>query len=195
MLDINDLEFIKIVTMGIPLDDLEMRLRPGESSTEGFLGKDEKLLEVVHADWQVVERFGLTHQIIAQSLVKAIKRDKEELPNPQYQFYNGGFTCGYQSCPWCGVGRGTSILLIHRKEEDNALVSAAHSRAMGMKREFYEKCKIGHLYGVNTGDKVAVFSELHTHLIDKHYFFEGRESPWRADPELLIRALGLAKKN
>jgi len=40
-------------------------------------------------------------------------------------------------------------------------------------------------------DKLNIVTELHPHLIQGHYFFEGRKSPYRADPALLIHALNL----
>jgi len=48
----------------------------------------------------------------------------------------------------------------------------------------------------NTGDltqRVVVVTELHPHLIGEHYFFEGKQSPYRADPRVLIPALNLVR--
>jgi hypothetical protein len=53
-----------------PVADLEADMRPGRLSTAGFLGKDERLLEVLAADNRyVVEELGLTHQQLARHLL------------------------------------------------------------------------------------------------------------------------------
>src|SRR5208282_2000784 len=49
---------------------LEDDMRPGGLSTAGFLGKDERLLDVLAADNRyVVDDLGLTHQQIARHLL------------------------------------------------------------------------------------------------------------------------------
>ncbi|MEK6949306.1 MAG: hypothetical protein AABX34_03730 [Nanoarchaeota archaeon] len=91
---INDPEFIAMVEKGVPLERLLRRLWPaldddGEwnewtrkftredydkdsLSGYGFLGKSENLLECIHSDWQVVERYGTTHAAISEALEKVI---------------------------------------------------------------------------------------------------------------------------
>ena len=96
MLDRNDPQFLTLITRGIPLERLEHRLSPGGSradnskvetdsfwdySEKGFLGTDESLLDVVSADWALVEKYGTTHQEIAKLLSEAVKR--YSLPNPE----------------------------------------------------------------------------------------------------------------
>jgi hypothetical protein len=54
---------------GISIGSLETSMRPGALSTKGFLGKNEKLLDVMAADNRfVVEENGLTHQELARHL-------------------------------------------------------------------------------------------------------------------------------
>jgi hypothetical protein len=54
---------------GRPVAELEEDMRPGRLSTAGFLGKDERLLDVLAADNRyVVEELGLTHQELARHL-------------------------------------------------------------------------------------------------------------------------------
>ena len=54
---------------GIAIRTLEAEMRPGRASTKGFLGKDEKLLDVLAADNRyVVEGKGLSHQELAHHL-------------------------------------------------------------------------------------------------------------------------------
>jgi hypothetical protein len=55
---------------GRPVADLEEDMRPGALSTAGFLGKDERLPDVLAADNRyVVDELGLTHQQLARPLL------------------------------------------------------------------------------------------------------------------------------
>src|SRR5262245_44204315 len=52
---------------GQPVAQLERTMRPGRLSTAGFLGKNERLLDVLAADNRtVVDDMGLTHQQLAR---------------------------------------------------------------------------------------------------------------------------------
>ena len=54
---------------GLPIAKLEKSMRPGALSEKGFLGKDERLLDVLAEDNRfVVEKSGLTHQELARHL-------------------------------------------------------------------------------------------------------------------------------
>src|SRR5271157_283106 len=54
---------------GLLIRTLEAEMRPGAASTKGFLGKKEKLLDVMAADNRyVVDDKGLTHQELARHL-------------------------------------------------------------------------------------------------------------------------------
>ena len=54
---------------GKSIADLEKVMRPGAASKAGFLGRDEKLLEVMATDNQyVVDKLGSTHQDLAKHL-------------------------------------------------------------------------------------------------------------------------------
>src|SRR5262245_11966021 len=54
---------------GRSIADLEKDMRPGAKSKSGFLGEDEKLLDVLAADNKyVVDEKGLTHQELAKHL-------------------------------------------------------------------------------------------------------------------------------
>lgn len=173
MLDRNDPQFIKLITRSIPLERLEHRLSPGGSQAEssgvedsfwdyseqGFLGVDESLLDIVHADWSVVEKYGTTHREIAELLTTAIK--KYEVPNSEYTIKFIASSDGLQSCPWeCKSQYSGNIIMVNHNLHQKSLI---------------------------------VVTELHPHLISEHYFFEGRKTIYRADPEILIPALNLIR--
>jgi hypothetical protein len=53
----------------LSIEALEKSMRPGELSVAGFLGKDERLLDIMAEDNRyVVEKRGLTHQELARHL-------------------------------------------------------------------------------------------------------------------------------
>lgn len=92
--EINDPRFAALVEKGVPLERLLRRLWPAldeddewnewtreftredydkdSLSAMGFLEKGENLLERIHSDWQVVERYGTTHAAISEALEKVI---------------------------------------------------------------------------------------------------------------------------
>jgi hypothetical protein len=227
MFKLNDQKFRKLIEHGIQLRELELRLQPelglkgyekevsahggfGDYSREGFLGRNESLLEIVHADWGVVEKYGTTHQEIAKALADAIR--KTRVPNKDYKIEHQVAMGGLQECPWeCNgmYAKGNGMILIYhaKKTSQQDLMAIAYAVMMGGKAEKIQE-GLGHgkagkmlskfLASIpqdigDLTDRVAVVTELHPHLIGEHYFFEGRESPYRADPRVLIEALDLAK--
>lgn len=124
MHEIDDSRFAVLVGNGIPIDRLERRLRPdlgivdweedrqahdnfGDYSKVGFLGEDERLLEVVYEDWKTIEGSGTTHGAIATRL-EALYKGDETVLHSDYEYLKPRiFTAGYQSCPWeCGDAYG-----------------------------------------------------------------------------------------
>jgi hypothetical protein len=210
MLEIDNLGLKELVEHGIPLEILEARLRPlGDSSDrvkelrrndsfadfsfDGFLGAGESLLEVVHSDWLVVEQFDTGHKEIAEALERAIEAKK--MPNRKYRLRLAMVTCGGQACPWGCQGqykRASMAFIIYDKEYRKDIptmqdlfytgtIAPDAAREASLARRVLE-------------NKMAVVTEIHPHLIGEHYFFEGRESPYRADPRVLIEALGMTMR-
>ena len=105
------------------------------------------------------------------------------LPNPNYRLmYPGISTGGCQPCPWdCRGVVGNGMHFIIRKDKEREV----------MKIMSYLDGKRSMDYDGRFNDSVAVFTELHPHLYREHYFFEGRMTPFRTDPQLLIDAFCL----
>lgn len=181
----------------------------GDYSDQGFLGVYENLLDVVHEDWMVVEGYGTTHKEIAESLTKAINTQK--MPNSKYAIQHRIASGGLQTCPWECDGkyqRGNGIILIYNVQKTSREDLLAASLA-GMLNDRLSKKMKEELAGENEmlarilrnipenkdafADRVAVVTELHPHLIGEHYFFEGKQSRYRANPEVLMHALDLAR--
>jgi len=118
---------------------------------------------------------------------------KNTLPNSNYVLQIIGGDGGSQICPWgCSEGYGGSTMVIYDQtkiSEQQAMMAAAATMAVKAPATaalFKDQIKIV--------PEVAIVNKLYTHLIGKHYFFEGKGSPYRADPEVLINALGLNKR-
>ncbi|MBT5022744.1 hypothetical protein HOK51_05770 [Candidatus Woesearchaeota archaeon] len=213
---INDPNFIKLVEKEIPLDRLEQRLRPKlgledsdaeykahdnyrDFSGEGFLGKDESLLEVIHSDWQILSKYKTTHAEIANALEKVVAGDYAL--HPDYEFRDDGMaSLGTQGCPWyCGVnGQNTGVItkknLTDDEEQEAIFIQLPLLLGKNSKEDYKEIIKIKQdiKKRLKSGPTIyAPITDLLPHLIRDHYFFEGKDVPYRADPEFLIKALNL----
>lgn len=155
----------KLATInGVAVADLEKAMRPGKDSTAGFLGKDEKLLDVLAADNDyVVGELGLTHQDIARPLrlLAAIgEREEGEFT------YRGArlkvkryYTRGYQDSPF--------------KDGTKASSEAA-------------------IVNLDTGKEVR-YSLLVPDMIERYGFYEGKGTSYRVDPRKVIEVLPFLK--
>ncbi len=78
-------------TAGQPVRELEEAMRPGRLSTAGFLGKKERLLDVLAADNRyVVDELGLTHQQLARPLlVLGAVAARDAVQGPKEVVYEG----------------------------------------------------------------------------------------------------------
>lgn len=199
--------------LGLDDRDAEIKEHDGYSdySQEGFLGADENLPDVVQEDWEVVERYGATHGEIAEALNRAIFA--EEMPNPEYKIEHLSESLGFQGCPWeCKdkYNKGNGIILIYNiqktSEEDLEAIRFASIIGYGGVNKIQENlegeddellaCFLESIPESRNDltDRIAVVTEIHPHLIGRHYFFEGKHSLYRADPRLLIPALNLVKQ-
>lgn len=174
------------IEQGIPIEILERRLRPNSLSEAGFIGANESLLEIVRADFQIVERYATTYSEIAKALRSVIATGS--VPNLDYEYITdfGGVrtaSLGSQFCPWkCDDARGNTVAVILRKGSPDEQRELA-----GLMLDDYAP------EGSVPRQEIffAPVNTLLPHLIESHYFFEGKGSPYRADPEFLIRALNL----
>jgi hypothetical protein len=124
---LNNPDFVKEITRGIPLADLTRSLRPGKASGAGFVGESEDWLDTVRQDYLTVESLGTTHGAIASGLeglfsrwhemlragrATGMARDFDEMemkgwgakfdmPNPDYVYISPtAQNPGDQHCPW-----------------------------------------------------------------------------------------------
>lgn len=230
MYKIDDPKFIELIEKGVTFDRLERRLRPGKTyqeltqdpdfgdlSREGFIGKNERLLEIVHEDWKTVEQYGTTHAQIADALDVLFAGNYQVNPDYEYIAPQVG-TAGNQSCPWSCKAAGQNKGVIQRKDLTEQQQFIAQISQMGNVYETLERnLKMCEKYdGKDSSSALEAkkmledykseraftkktvlyvpLTGLLPHLIKEHYFFEGKQTCYRADPEFLIKALNLAKQ-
>jgi hypothetical protein len=176
----NDTALIRNLTeiSGRTIAALEKDMRPGAKSEVGsrlgFLGKDEKLLDILAEDNDyVLGKLGLTHQELAKHLhiVGAIA-EKHAKPADKE-----GFTFQYH-------GRRYNVKFA-------VFRGIQHS-------PFYDDTKTNSeadVTNLTTGAKLK-YSRLVPHMIERYGFYEGKGTPYRVDPRDIVMAFDflVAKK-
>jgi hypothetical protein len=146
---------------GRPLADLEDDMRPGALSTAGFLGKDERLLDVLAADNRyVVTELGLTHQQLARPLL----------------------VLGAVAAK--GAVRGPKEVTYHGRRFK---VRAALSRGF-VKSPFRDgartNCEVM-VENLGSGKKLT-YSLLVPQMIERYGFYEGKGTRYRVEPRAIL---------
>jgi len=173
----NSTELIKSLReiAGRSIADLEADMRPGakveHGSDTGFLGKDEKLLDVLAQDNAlVVDQHGLTHQQIARHLhaLGAIADHLETQHKPTEFRYHGRryrvqvqHTRGFQLSPFLDGTKSGSNAQITNLDNDQSL----H-------------------YGL-----------LVPFMIERYGFYEGEGTEYRLDPQQALAVLDFLPKS
>lgn len=153
---------------------IEASMRPGKLSEGGFLGKDEKLVDVLRADNETVMRLGLTHEKIADRIeyfINAVNtaqgfQGEGKLVDGKY-LVGGKAYRGFQECPWGDTDTGM----------------------IGGKFMAYS-CFDLYVRNQEIGEQLNFPGGI-VHLIREHHFYEGRQSPYRVDPEKAVRVLDI----
>ncbi len=144
------------------LTELESILRPRGCSTEGFMGKDERLVEIIVKDYFTLKRLGLTYNYIANRLDELFDINGGEIGDFKFCF---DMTCGVQYCPWPDTETCKESILY---------VMPRNGKPHFKREEFLKNKRDG---------KLKIISGLLPHLIRDHYFFEGLKTNYRVDPE------------
>ena len=146
---------------GQPVAELEESMRPGRLSTAGFLGKKERLLDVLAADNRtVVEDLGLTHRQLAQPLrVLGAVAARDAVKEPKEVTYQG------------------------RKFRIRATVfKATVSSPFDDGTETNCEATVENL---DTGKKLT-YSLLVPEMIERYGFYEGQGTRFRVDPRTVV---------
>ena len=181
--------------------ELELKMKPGALSKQGFLGRDECLHEVLHSDKVTLLSFNLSYQQIADGLeallrkaldqrIYIMKTSPEELRSRDI-----GIPDLYQ--PGKNLPFSTDT---PPKTSQGYLVGEHHQVFLNIYRGMQEcpwQCgnvEWGYfdflLLNLQTGRQITGPGMI-VHLIREHLFFEGFASPYRVDPWAAADVLGL----
>ncbi len=151
---------------GKSIAELEKEMRPGASSTAGFLGAEESLLTILEEDNQfVVDERKVTHQEIALHL-HVLGALGQKYPEQEFLYHGQRFKVkvnlsrGFQDSPF---GDGTKT---------NAYANVEN---------------------VTNGNKIS-YSLLVPHMIERYGFYEGNGTEYRLNPEYVLVVLTFLKK-
>jgi hypothetical protein len=162
----NDTALIRKLTEinGISIAALEKIMRPGASSSAGFLGKDEKLLDVLAADNDLVlKELGSTHQELARHL-HALGALGETSDGKAAQFTYQGHKFKVKVIAY--RGHMASPFKDGTKTNKNAFVE-----------------------NLDNGKKLEM-SLLVPDMIERYGFYEGKGTSYRVDPRQAVAVLG-----
>jgi hypothetical protein len=149
---------------GKTIAELERSMRPGALSRAGFLGKDEKLLDVLAADNEyVVDKLGLTHQELARHLhvLAALGTVRPKEAPPPFRYHGRRFRVtvlnwkGFQESPFAD---GTST-------NRDAVV-----------------------HNLDNGKRLR-YSLLVPDMIERYGFYEGKGTSYRVEPKEALEVL------
>jgi len=137
------------------------RMQPGVITLSGFLGIDQRPLnEIIADDAQTLLRLDITAPEIAERM--------QYLTDQSQQAYEGGIIIDGSYEVETEITRGKlPCPFLHR----------------GLQRKTVTTCT--HL---TTGITIR-WTALNIHMIKEHGFFEGKGSPFRLEPETLIKVL------
>jgi hypothetical protein len=144
----------------------QANMQPGEITSDGFLGNDERnIMEIIAADEEAMAAHDLTFETCAERMRHLIEEGRKGLEEPVT--VDGKWIVrvsearGFLASPFeDGIFRKV-----------NAQVDYAPD-------------------GKPTGDQI-LFSELSLHLFEKYHFLQGKGSPFRLEPGLLKKVLEL----
>jgi hypothetical protein len=171
----NSTALVKKLTQlnGRSIADLEREMRPGAASDAGFLGKDEKLLDVLATDnAYVVDRLGLTHQQIALHLL-ALWRIGEKTPPSKTKGFGAEFR--YH-------GRRFQVKMVHSRGYQYSPF-----------RDGTKTDRDATVKNLDNG-KSLTYSLLVPQMIERYGFYEGHGTSYRVDPKQVIEVLDFMAK-
>jgi uncharacterized protein (TIGR03067 family) len=155
---------------GRTVPDLERDMRPGRSSSAGFLGKNESLLDVLAADNRcVVDELGLTHQELARHLhLAGAIAVTQGVKAPKLFTYHGR---RYKVQGVCYRGFVDSPFKDGTKTNCEAT-----------------------LWNLDNGKNLS-YSLLLPYLIERYGFYEGHGTRFRVEPRAVLAVFDFLRKD
>jgi len=181
-------------------ETLEDKMRPGAYSAGGFLGTTESLKSVIRHDKQILKELGITFENLASKLGEIIEATWQIERN-----HSEPREHARASNDWYVRARKQSFPLVLTSEnlpsQDIGNLYDQYQVIFMAFRGFQDcpwDCQLDNNWSsfdfilLNRQSGEYVFAPgLIVHLIQKHHFFEGNESPYRVEPSKLARVLGL----
>ncbi len=175
------------------MDQLEDDLRPGKCSNGGFLGLSESLSRVLEKDAETLHTLGLSFEQIAdaiESVWSIASGERDSLSITALRERETDFPClhnpetipvfSMQMLPDPGKGFLVGDIQVFIVQYRGFQICPWGCPAFGSSDFMALNRRTGLSFSA---------PELIIHLIRAHGFFEGFQSPYRVDPELVIRTL------
>jgi hypothetical protein len=154
---------------GRKIASLEKDMRPGAASRAGFLGKDERLLDVLAMDnVYVVDELGLTHQELARHL-RLI----------------GAIALRH------GINKGTREFTYHGRKYKVKIDCFRGYQDSPFEDGTKTNCNAT-LWNLTNGKQVH-YSLLVPEMIARYGFYEGKGTPYRVEPRAVLEILDFIK--
>jgi hypothetical protein len=150
---------------GRRIGDLEKDMRPGAYATKGFLGGEERLVDLLAEDNRyVVEELGLTHQELGKHL-RALGEISSQVGGKEFRYQGRRFKGSVRRSQWHQASpfRDGTIT--------NGLVIVDNL----------------------DNEKRLEYSLLMPELIERYGFYEGKGTPYRLDPRKILEVLDFVK--
>jgi hypothetical protein len=145
--------------------ELGKLLGPSVFSAEGFLGSDKRSPEdIIRDDAATLARLGIDKSKLVDALRSACEAAERGLSTP--------------------VRLGGGVFAISRDWRGRTPSPFPGEGTFAKGDTVFTDDKTGETFSV---------SPLSLHLIDRHGFFQGRGSPYRVEPEVAARMMGLLK--
>lgn len=143
---------------------VQKRMQKGILVKDGFLGSDKRnLIDIIDEDNQVVKRLNLTNEIIA---------------NKMLEFKEIGL-------------KGLGDFIVHNDYfEIKVEIYRGKLPCPFGEKGIYQKSEI--IVKNNKINESIVYTDLSIHLIKEHGFYQGIGSPYRLDPEKIVRVLEIS---
>ena len=184
----------------VTIQELEHRMRPGQYSKGGFLGLNESLEVVIAQDEQTLENFGISHEQIAgtlETIIAAVHEQEKVLPFDKFREKHTDFPDLYH--PEKNPVFSKDNLPSPQKGYLVDCFQVFILQYRGFQGCPWDECgEVGGfdflILNRNTGESFTA-PALIIHLIRAHHFYEGVDSPYRVDPEKVIRTLEISQNN
>ncbi len=183
----NDPETIKAIEKGIPIAELEKRMK---KTRDIYLGLDESLVQVIVEDHHTMQRLHISYELLADVVEALTSNQQKQYIKPGY---TGIFTFTEVGCPWgCKTPdefysfAGLNAFILPEKYFESLPNDEILSKEY---LDLYENVIFNDRKPI---PDVLRLSPVSAHLIRVHHFLEGRESPYRMDSKKMIECLILS---